>query len=124
MNFIADVVKDLRFAIRQLRRAPGLTLVVIFSLALGIGANTAIFSAVEAVMLRPLPVKDARKLVMVQWSSHDFPSRFVQDLEGGGGRSLGGGGMSETRSISQAAFEYLRDHNDVFSSTFAVAGND
>src|SRR5262249_17959480 len=120
----ADVVKDLRYAFRQLRRSPGLTLVVILSLSLGIGANTAIFSAIEAVMLRPLPVKDPRQLVMLQWSSRNYPSRFIQGLEGGGGSSRGGGGTLETQPISQAAFEYIRDHNDVFSTTFAVAGND
>ncbi len=56
---------DLRFAFRQLWKAPGFTLTVVATLALGIGATTAIFSLVEGVLLRPLPFKDADRLVLL-----------------------------------------------------------
>src|ERR1700693_1914575 len=56
---------DLRFAFRQLRKAPGLSLTVVVTLALGIGATTAIFSLVEGILLRPLPFKDAGRLVLL-----------------------------------------------------------
>src|SRR5450432_4731225 len=54
-----------RFAFRQLRKAPGFALTVVLTLALGIGATTAIFSLVEGVLLRPLPFKDADRLVLL-----------------------------------------------------------
>src|ERR1700756_5452596 len=56
---------NLRLALRQLRRTPGFALTVILTLALGIGATTAIFSLVEGVLLRPLPFEDADRLVLL-----------------------------------------------------------
>jgi predicted permease len=67
-NLEGDMVKDLRYALRSLRRVPGFTLTVVTTLGLGIGANTAIFSVIRGVMLKPLPHRDGERLVYLKQS--------------------------------------------------------
>src|SRR5262245_7086911 len=57
--------QDLRYALRQLARSPGFTAIVVLTLALGIGANTAIFRTIDAIVFRPLPFGDAERIVTV-----------------------------------------------------------
>jgi putative ABC transport system permease protein len=66
------MLDDIRFAVRLLVKNPSVTIVAIFALALGIGANTAIFSVINAVLLRPLPYPDADKLIVLRERSHTF----------------------------------------------------
>src|SRR5689334_11484100 len=64
-----SIVQDLRYGARMLRRSPGFTLVAVITLALGIGTNTAVFSVVDALALRPLPVPEAKHLVAIYTSA-------------------------------------------------------
>ena len=108
---LANMLRDLRYVGRTLRRAPGFTLAVILVMALGIGANTALFTIVRSVLLRPLPFGDAKRLVMLYEQSNDgrFPYNVVaggifdawqkqsqsfeqMGLLGGAGYTLSGGG--------------------------------
>ena len=75
LPFIETITRDVRFAIRGLRKEPAFAAVCVLTLALGIGANTAIFSVVNAILIQPLPYPDARQLVQV-WETNPQANRW------------------------------------------------
>ena len=91
---------DLRFALRTLRKSPVFTIVAIASLALGIGANTAIFTLLDQVLLRPLPVKDPARLVALKMQGFHY------------------GGNWGMNALSYPMYRDFTQHNSVFSGMF------
>ncbi|HKO04632.1 MAG TPA: ABC transporter permease [Candidatus Acidoferrales bacterium] len=103
---MTNLGQDIRYSLRMLRKNPGFAAVAILTLALGIGANTAIFSLIDAVMLRLLPVQRPEELVQVGMMTPKFGN--------GGPRT----------SYTNPLWEELRDHQDVFSGVFAWGSSD
>ena len=77
------MLRDLRFGLRNLLRSPGLAVVITVSLALGIGANTAIFSLIRGVLLESLPVRNPEELVLFHWCGDTWPRGLAQSGRGG-----------------------------------------
>ncbi len=102
--WLETTLKDLRYGLRQLRQTPALVSVAVLSLALGIGANTAIFTLINAVMLQFLPVKDPARLVLF----YDGIATGVYD-----------GGNPQSDTFSYQFYEYLKSHNGSFEDLCA-----
>jgi predicted permease len=98
VGLVETIWQDLRYAVRQLRRSPGFTAAAMLSLALGIGANTAIFSLIDQVILRRLPVRDPQQLVLLNWRGEFYGPSMSDDV------------------LSYPLYQDIRDHNQVFSA--------
>src|SRR5207245_7389378 len=124
------VCQDVRYAIRQLSKNRGFTAVCVITLALAIGGNTAIFSLINAVMLRTLPINDPGRLVLLKWKAKSIPktkaSSSYANCPPGSGPALEGrdiisdvpldaGGCS----FSLPFFEQLQSERNVFSDVAA-----
>jgi predicted permease len=99
-----SVLNDLRYGLRQLRSSPGFTTVAVLSLALGIGANTAIFQLIDALRLRSLPVRDAWQLAAIDAVPDFFTSGWYQ---------------ARNRAFTYAQFEQIRKHQQAFTGVLA-----
>jgi putative ABC transport system permease protein len=101
---MSGLIQDLKYTLRQLRKSPGFTAIAVLTLALGIGANTAIFTVVNALLLKMLPVKDPQQLVVV--GNPVDPNQRSN-------------GTPETDVFSYPLYKELRDQNSVFTGLCA-----
>src|ERR1035438_1175473 len=104
------LLQDTRYALRQLRKSPAFTLTVIVTLALGIGANAAVFTLFDQVLLRMLPVERPKELVRFEWSG-----AFSGSMS-----SFGGDSPNHTNYFSYPMYKDLRDQNQVFQGMLAA----
>ncbi len=112
LRLLDEVTGDLRYAFRQLRRAPAFTAVAVLSLALGIGANTAIFSLMEAALWKSIPVQSPEELRLFSWVSGS--NRVMARINGNFHQRPNGGNASE--SFSYPVFLELQQLNQLFDS--------
>jgi len=122
-RWLEDAWQDVLYCLRMLRKNPGFTAVVVLTLALSIGANTAIFSVFDAVMLRSLPVADPANLVLLQWSARN--SLQVHGVWSNGDCAQEMKGSNPTGcSLSKPFLEDVRAKTAVFSglAEFSEAG--
>ncbi len=124
VRWLEDFLRDIRFATRQICKAPGFTAVAVLSLALGIGANTAIFTLIESTLLRPIAVKHAEQLRLVTWLGRGggwvAPNLgYVSPTYGWiyEQRETSDGGLTHTDFSPPFYQQFLRD-NTVFDSVF------
>jgi predicted permease len=121
LPIVETLLQDIRYGFRMLRKNPGFTAVAVLTLALGIGANTAIFSVVDAVMLEMLPVRSPQQLLQCKWTAKAWPS-VVEDLEGSNRKDPASGGWI-SESFPYPAFEAMRTRSTSSSEVFAFAAN-
>lgn len=113
--WIEHLIQDVRYALRTLAHSPGFAAVAVLSLSLGIGANTAIFSLLDAILLRSLPVRNPHELRVVEWVGRN-PE--VSNYTGNGmGRT--GTGLTYSGSFSYPAYRDFRDRGTGFAEVFA-----
>ena len=103
------MLNDLKFALRQLRKSPGFVITAVLTLALGIGANTAIFSLLDQALLRSLPVRDPQQLVLLEATPYNVWN---------GSTSINGG--DERAYFSYPMYKDLRDQNTAFDGLIAM----
>lgn len=114
-------IQDIRYGLRQLRKNPGFTAVVVMTLALGIGANTAIFSLIDALMLKSLPVQNPQELVLLKWSANKKPD-FHSSSSYGDCDTRFTDVDTTSCSFSRPFYDDLRTHTNTFSGITTYGG--
>jgi len=120
--WLEELRQDIRFGLRQLRKSPAFTTVAILTLALGIGANTAIYSFMESILLRSLPVANPESLVVLNWHSQppeNGNKEWVHVMHSVSGVAWkGDNGAMVSGMFPYGALETLREENPAFSTLF------
>ena len=144
LPLIESLMQDARFALRQMRRAPGFTITAVLTLALGIGANTVIYTLIDSILLQPLPYAHQDRLVRIDGlNSPTFPKGWIRELNSHATalKSVAGYGPDAESNVSESdvpdrvfaamvtvnALDTLGIHpalGDFFSAEDAVAGED
>jgi predicted permease len=119
MTFWEQLAQDLRYAVRTMASCPFFTAMAVLSLTLGIGANTAIYSFMDSILMRALPVHDPESLVVVNLRSKDFPA-VAHSYSGESYKDPKYGEVSW--NLPYPSYELMRDKNSVFSSMFGFSG--
>lgn len=101
-RWIENLARDINYSLRVLRKSPGFTAVAILTIAMGVGANTTVFSIINGLLLRPLPVPNSNRLVVLGLSRLERPNSY---------------------GFSEPLFRGLENRREVFSSVFAFSSN-
>jgi macrolide transport system ATP-binding/permease protein len=116
-TFWEQLTQDIRYGLRTLAANPLFTAMAVLSLALGIGANTAIYSFMDSILMRSLPVQHPEQLVVINWRAKDPPA-VIHDMTGTRHRDDTG---TTSPNYPFAAFQLLRSNQDALSTLFAYA---
>jgi macrolide transport system ATP-binding/permease protein len=118
-TFWEQLEQDVRYGLRNMAAHKLFSAMAVLSLALGIGANTAIYSFMDAIMLKAMPVRHPEELAIVNWHVEKESSPVIRSQTGSNYDDPGG--LRTSPNYPYPAYEFLRDNNNVFSSLFAYA---